>query len=170
MAGTKGKKSRKSLRYFYLDGHLHRLLRVVKPRDLLYAWDYIDKKRKLYVWSDAQRRLQHAYTITQVAKMMNRHRQRVVEYMEDGSLRRPQQIYNLTTGKPSKYFFSEDDVLEVHDHFVNLHRGRPRNDGLIIPQAMPSREELKALMRYDSMVYIQDDDGNFIPIWQENIW
>lgn len=171
MARKAGIKSTKRIKYFYIDGCLCRVLNVSRPQDLAMVWNYPEKKRQVMVWSDIQRRMERAFTITEVGVLLNRHRHRVADYMfNTGAIRKPQRIYSLATGKPGAYMFSESDVLEVHTHFVNLHRGRPRKDGFIKPKAMPTREELRAMMRYDTMLYVKDDEGQLIPIYKEQNW
>jgi len=103
--------------------------------------------------------------------MVNRHRMTIDSYIREGHIRTPQRVYSLNERRtPRQFLFSEDDVLELHDYMVTLHRGRPRNDGLVISQDMPTRAELQALMRNGTMYHIQDSDGNFIPVWREKLW
>lgn len=166
-----GKKIKKrKLKYFFLDQKLYKIIKIDRPKDLVYVWDYDEHRRRMFIWSDAQRRLQHAFTMTEVAKMMNRHRMRIDENLRQGNLRWPSRAYAISTGHPGTHYFSEDNVLEVHDFFISVHRGRPRNDGLITNSRIPTRKELKAMMRYDKMTFIQDDNGEYIPAWKERNW
>lgn len=162
---------KRKFRYFYIDGRLHKVLHVNRPEDIVNAWDYPERKRKTYIWSDVQRRMQQAFTISEVAKIVGRHRLIIDHYIRDGHIPAPQRIYSID-GKftPGKYMFSEDDVLKLHDFMLTVHRGRPRKDGLITNAAMPSRSELRAIIKSRVLLYIKNEDGEYVPVWKEQIW
>lgn len=164
-------RQKRRLRYFYLNGDLHRVLSINRAQDLVVTWNFKEEKRRAYVWSDARRRMEKAFPISQVSKMINRHRVIIENYILDGKIRPPQRIYTLDgTKRPGKYMFSEKDVLELHDYLLTVHIGRPRKDGKITPGRMPSRAELKAMMQHDTTVYVKSADGTFTPVWKEMDW
>ena len=41
----------KPIRYFYLNGNHHKVLRISRAEDIIVAWDYENKKRVSYIWS-----------------------------------------------------------------------------------------------------------------------
>lgn len=107
----------------------------------------------------------------QVGKMIGRTRVQIENYILRGDIRRPQRIYTLDVEKkPGKYFFSEADVLGLHDYLLTVHIGRPRKDGRITPGKMPSKAELRAMMKHDLVTYVKTDEGEFRPIWKEIDW
>lgn len=161
---------RRKVRYFYVNGNLHKVLTVQRGQDLMYAWDFAEKKRKMYVLSDVRKRMQNAFSISEAAKMLGRHRMTIDSYIREGQVRTPQRAYNMFTQRPGRYWLSEDDVLEVHEFMASQHAGRPRNDGLITNYPMPTRAEVKALVRQEMVLYTKDDKGEFVPVWKEQIW
>jgi hypothetical protein len=172
--GTRPKQRRKRtkrLRYFFLNGNLHKVLGSNRPQDRLVAWDFKEAKRKQYSYSEVRRSHEKAYGIVEVAELVNRHRVNVERYILDGKIRKPAQAYALNPGrKPLAYFFTEKDVLELHDYLLTVHRGRPRKDGTITPSGIPSRAELRAMMKSGSATYIKNEDGEFVQVWKENDW
>lgn len=168
----KGKRSSsKPLKYFYINGDLHRVLRVVRPSDLVEAWNYPLGKRVGYIWSDVKKRKENAFTLQEVCSMVGRHRVQVELYILEGKIKTPQRIYTLDGDKkPGKYFFSESDVLDLHDYLLTVHIGRPRKDGKITPGKMPTKAELRAIMKHDLVTYVKTDDNEFKPIWKEIEW
>lgn len=172
-AGAVANASRKprKLTYFYLNGKLHKSLYINRAADLITAWSYPEHKRVGYTYSDVKRRRGKAFTTTQVAKMINRSRVKVQMAIINGHVSAPQYTYNLDTylktgeDRIYKYMWSEDDVLELHDYFSQVHYGRPRKDGLVNPWPMPSRRELRALMRHDEILYIKRGE-EFVPLWE----
>lgn len=169
--GKSRRSSSKPLKYFYINGDLHKVLRVVRPSDFVEAWNYPQARRVGYVWSDVKKRMQRALTLQEVCKIINRHRVQVELYIINGKIKTPQRIYTLDGDrKPGKYFFSEDDVLDLHDYLLTVHIGRPRKDGQITPRNMPTKAELRAIMKHDLVTYVKTGDNEFQPIWKEVEW
>jgi hypothetical protein len=159
------------LRYFYLNGKLHKAIRRSRPEDLIIAWDYQLEKRVAYNLTDVIKNKQHAYPIKEVVKIIGKHEDTIKLHLYRGDLKFPQRIYSLNGNRtPGKYFWSEDDIRQMHDFFKTVHRGRPRNDGVITPGDMPSRAELEAMIKQENILYIKNNDGEFVPVWKQPEW
>lgn len=174
MVSEAGKATKRRIRYFFVkvedDLHLHRVLHVNRSQDLVTAWDYIDGKRKMYGWSDVRRTMQNAFTIKDTAEILGVHKMTVDTYIREGRVKMPQRIYDLSTRKPGKYFLSEDEVLDMHSAMSETHQGRPRKDGLVTNNNVPNRAEVRTLVRAGDVLYTKDENGEFVPIWKEQIW
>jgi hypothetical protein len=115
--------------------------------------------------------MQNAYTLTEAAKFLNRHKQALLRAIWAGAIPEPQMRYKMDGSFVNTiYMLSEDDVLGIHDYLVSLPLGRPRHDGIVVPKEMPSRTEVRAMMKHDTVVYIKNDDDEFIPLWKEPEW
>ena len=170
-----GRKTRseasKKLRYFYLNNRLHKLLRRSRAEDLLIAWDYQLDKRVAYSLADVNKNKQHAYPISEVVKIIGKHEDTIKMHLYKGNLSYPQRIYSLNGRKtPGKYMWSEDNIREMHNFFKTVHRGRPRIDGRITPSDMPSRAEIEAIMKQENILYVKNNDGEFVPVWKQPEW
>jgi hypothetical protein len=172
MASNKRRSVSKRIGYFFVNGLLHKTLNVNRGQDLITAWCYSEKRRVSYVWSDTQKNLEKAYTITQVADMLGRHRMTIDKYIRNGYIRTPQRTYIIDGkfDKLGKYMFSERDILDLHEYFCSVSVGRPRKDGVINSLNLPTRSELKAALKTASVLYIKNDEGDFVPVWKENTW
>lgn len=162
-----------NIRYFFLNKEHHRVLRISRAEDLITAWNYAQGKRCTYVWSLVQKEMQRAFTVSQAGKIFHRDRLVINEYIRDGRIKKPAQTYpiGMHTEKPGKYLLSEDDMRELHDYLLTVHRGRPRKDGQITHQSnLISRAELEALMREDKVLYTKDNNGEFVPVWKQPDW
>jgi hypothetical protein len=172
MGKQQGKTASKRIRYFFLNGDLHKTIHINRSSDIVVAWNYPNRKRTSYSWSDAQKNMEKAYTITDVAKILDRHRMTIDKYIRQELIKTPQRIYKID-GKfdsAGKYMFSEKDVLDLHEFCSTISKGRPRKDGLINTSGLPSRSEVKSMLKQSSVLYVKDEDGNFIPVWKENNW
>jgi len=171
MDSKNGRSTAARLRYFYLNEKLHKVLRRSRAEDLLIAWDYALGKRVAYSLTDVNKNKQHAYQLKDVEKIIGKHHDTITMHMRAGDIKFPQRIYSLNGNKtPGKYMWSEDDIREMHDFFKTVHRGRPRLDGQITPGNMPSRAELEAIMKQENILYVKDNNGEFIPVWKQPEW
>jgi len=171
MGGKKRGTPSARIRYFYLNNRLHKVLRRSRAEDLIVAWDYQEGKRVAYSLTDVNKNKQHAYPMSQVVKIIGKHEDTIKLQMYKGNLKYPQQAYSLNGNKtPGKYFWSEDDIRNMHDFFKTVHRGRPRKDGRVTPGDMPSRAEIEATMRQENILYVKSEDGTFVPVWKAPEW
>lgn len=163
----KPRKLSKPLRYFYLNGKLHRALHINRGQDRIVTWCYPDHCRVAYTYSDVKKRKEPAFTTEEVTHMINRGRLAIERALLSGKITKPQYTYGLSqTKRKYQYLWSEENIMEAHAYFSTVHRGRPRNDGRITPQHLPTLRELRAMIRQEQLLYVKDEDGEFRPVWK----
>lgn len=161
-----GRKKSRKLNYFFLNGNLHKSLHINRSADVITAWSYPDNKRIGYTYSDVRRRMQTAFTTTEVAKLVNRSKLVIELAILAGSIEEPQYTYGLNEHKKKyKYMWREEDIMALHAYLSTVHRGRPRKDGLITTVNLPSARELRAMVRQQPIMGYLDAEGNFRPTW-----
>jgi hypothetical protein len=171
MVKPKRKRSSKTLRHFYLNDELHKTLNVFRSEDMLIAWNYPQHKRVAYALSDSRRNMQRAYGVSQVAMMFGRERLSILRYIYEGKINAPQKSYLIEDStREGRYYFSENDIYQIHDYLLTVNRGRPRADGERRSTDAPSRRELEALIKNDTVLYVKSSDGEFIPVWKQPDW
>ena len=124
------------------------------------AWSYQDKSRVLYSNADVIKHMQNAYTMSQVSKMINKHKVTIEDYILDGKIRAPQKVYPIGNSESkgwSQYMFSEDDVIELHEYILTSGREIEK---------LPTKNELKALMKHNVILYTKTTSGEFVPVWK----
>lgn len=162
---------RKKMRYFFNDGMLYKVLYTNRPKDLMYAWSYPDRKRVAFVFSHIKRSHERAFTTLEVSDMVSRGRDVIEDYIRLGHIRKPAMTYTLDGNfKPVKYMWREKDILELHDYMMTIHFGRPRNDGEVTPYPCPTKAELRAMMAHDVVYYVENDKGEKVKVFKEPIW
>lgn len=164
----------KTIRYFYLDGEvdgkivplLHKKLHINRGADTIIAWCYPLHRRVALTYSDVKKRMDPAFSTQEVAKMINRGRQSIEFAILDGNIEAPQFTYGLNEHKQKfKYMWHENDIMKAHAYFSTVHRGRPRKDGMITPQRLPTARELRAIIRNNEVLYVKVGD-EFKPVWE----
>jgi hypothetical protein len=151
-------KLKKDVKYFFLNGKIHKIISSSRAKDQIIAWSYLDSKRVLYPYSEVKKNMGNAYSIAQVGSMLNKHRVTIQDYILDGKIKSPQKIYPI--GRNSeyswyKYMFSDKDILDLHEYI--LESGHSKN--------VPSKAELIALLKHSFILYTKTDTG-FVPVWK----
>lgn len=162
MARQKRKSSRTNLRYFYINGDLHKKLRINRAADMITAWNYPQSKRVGYIYSDVQSRMQRAYSVSQVAILFKRHKRSINRYLFEDLIQRPQKTYSLDERKiPGVYYFSEDDIKSLREYLSTL----STNVGYV-----PTISELESMIKNETVLYIKNEYGDFVPVWKQPEW
>jgi hypothetical protein len=167
-AGKSNGKARKRprLKYFFLNGDLHRKIVINRGRDLLSAWNYPKGKKVSYSYSDTLRHHEPAFTTQQVAQMVNRHRVVVQNAVDRGMIEQPQFTYGLDQNRhKASYMWHEKDIMALHEYLAGIHYGRPRKDGEITPKHLPTPRELRAMIHNEEILYVKQGD-TFVPSWR----
>lgn len=163
----KKKKRMPRLLYFFYRGDLHKKVRINRPKDIITAWNYPKGKLEVYQYSDVRKNGSKAFSTREVCQLVNRGRTSVEMAIVNGMVPQPQMTYSIDENRnPYAYYWSEDDIMGLHDYFSSVHFGRPRKDGGTTPKEMPTAAELRAMMRQGTVLYVQNDEGEFIPTWQ----
>lgn len=159
MARKKRIRTTKKLLYFFLDGKIHKSLRVSRAKDEIVAWCYPERRRVMYSYSLVDKHMQKAYTLREAAKLLNRHKITVEEYILAGKIQQPTKIYPISNPDGngwSMYMLSEDDILKIHQFILD--------DGYT--SEFPSKSELLALFKHNIILYTKTSDGKFVPVWK----
>ena len=99
--------------------------------------------------------------------MLNRGHLALERAILNGNVSEPQFTYGLNEHKRKfKYMWHENNIMEAHAYFSTVHFGRPRKDGLVAPKPMPTVRELRALIRHEQVLYVRNDDDEFVPVWR----
>jgi len=158
MARENRQRLRKKFVYFFLNGKVHKVLRLSRAKDELVAWSYVDKKRVMYSYAQVDKNMERAYTVLEAGKILGRHRVTIEEYILQGKIKQPQKVYPISNPEStwSKYMLSESDILDIHQFIIDA--GHIRD--------LPSRAELQAILKHNLILYTKTDDGKFVPVWK----
>ena len=158
MARENRQRLRKKFVYFFLNGKVHKVLRLSRAKDEVVAWSYLDSKRVMYSYAQVDKHMERAYGIVEVSKILGRHRVTIEEYILQGKVKQPQKVYPISNPDSSwsKYMFSESDILDIHQFIIDA--GHIRD--------LPSRSELQAILKHNLILYTKTDDGKFVPVWK----
>jgi hypothetical protein len=148
--------------WFFIDGRLHKRLRVDRSNDLLHCWDFGTQREVAYSLYAAKLKMRPCYSTKQASEFLNRYKFTLLRYVEDGSLREPAMalLPNQKRQKTTRYRWSEDDIMAARDFLATM-----KNDEAPA-KPVPSRRELRALLNDEETLYVKGPDGNFVPTWR----
>ena len=158
MARENRQRLRKKFVYFFLNGKVHKVLRLSRAKDEVVAWSYLDNKRVMYSYAQVDKHMERAYGIVEVSKIIGRHRVTIEEYILQGKVKQPQRVYPISNPEStwSKYMLNEANILDIHEFILDA--GHIRD--------LPSRSELQALLKHNLIMYTKTEDGKFVPVWK----
>jgi hypothetical protein len=148
---------------FFLNGELHRVVRTNASGNVCHAFNYHQNKVVKYTYYDYKKFRKPAFRISEVSKILRRHEDRIRIAIWNLDVSKPYMVeYKNRSGV---YYFSEENIYELRDYFANVHRGRPRNDGIVVSKNVPTISEIDAVLGKKPMLYMRTKEGNFVPVW-----
>lgn len=167
MAGKSGNGKTTRLNHFFLNDKLHKKLRIVRAEDTIETWCYPEHRRVAYTYTDVKKNMEPAYSTKEVAQMLDKHVDTLKNAVDAGGIEEPAIVYTLTQRKNKHAWrWSEKHIMDLHSYLLSIHRGRPRKDGRITPQKLPTASELRAMIRQEQILYVRNPDGTFVPTWK----
>ena len=159
-----------SKKVWFLNKDLIRVIHYNRSNVIMSIYNITKDKIESCLISEFKNKKEKAYTVSQTAELVNRHRKYMPTLMKRGII--PMPIGAQKDGKRGwqiRSYYSESQVKEIRDILATYHIGRPRKDGLITNDITPSKQELTRRMGDGILTYTKTEDGRFIPVWSESI-
>jgi len=151
---------------FFLNGKLHKKLKIVKSEDIIVAFCFPDESESRYFYSMVRREFQKAYSITQVSRLTKRPIAEITKFLKNKLIDKPSGFeYHIASRNPKGLRWSQDEVLALRDRLYEL--APKRKDGFPSPAfKLASRAELLNAINEDASYYVRNEDGDFIRVWK----
>lgn len=143
--------------FFFLNGELHKYIKVVKSDNSVVAWNYRQESRLWIPRGLVRSHHKKAFTYGQAAKVMNVKKATLTELVDRGMVKAPSKSYDLSDYRPLVSYFSEEDMLDLRqaawDTLPKNRFGEPYKD------TMASEPELIHRMKVlDDREFRYDED------------
>ena len=157
---------------FFINKELVKLLHSNRPANICTIYNYIQNKEQSMLLSDFKKHRKKAYTFINVTRIFARSRVQFERMIKSGIISPPT---GATPGGGRVWqkmsYYSEEDLFMIREGMASIHSGRPRKDGRITPRKdIPTEKELRSLIGDAIMLYTQNKNGEFIPVWAEETW
>lgn len=174
MVGVKRKAEKvihKNSKYFFLNDILHRRFAINRQTNLIVAWDFTNHVKVTYMYSDYLKKRQPAFTIGEAGKLCNRSYWRTYHVIFKELEMTPHKAYN--PGKDTdwyQYYVSPEQVMVIYDYYASVRQGiKQTGHGkrwLKESDSLPLRQEVLGAMNLHATHYIEDEEGNLIPVFR----
>jgi hypothetical protein len=159
-----------SKKIWFLNDDLVRSYHLNRSNGIMSVYNITKDRIDSCLISDFKKNRERAYTVKETAELVNRHRKYLPTLMQNGTIPYPTGSQKGGEGKFGiRSYYSESQVHTIRDILASFHAGRPRKDGLITNDTVPTKQELTRRMGNGILTYTRSEDGNFIPIWTESI-
>ena len=157
---------------FFINDELVRTLHTNRANNICILYNYVQDKEQTMLLSDFKKHRKRAYTVINTTRIFARSRVQFERLIKRGIIPAPigANVGGVRAWQKMSYF-SEDDLFKIREGMASVHSGRPRKDGRVTPRKdIPNEKELRSLIGKDIMLYTQNKDGEFIPVWAEETW
>lgn len=159
-----------SKKIWFLNGDLVRLYHSSRSTGLVSVYNITKDRLETCLRKDFRKNREKAYTVTETAILINRHKKYMPRLIKNGVIPPPVGArLNGERGWQVRAYYSESHVKQIRDILATAHIGRPRKDGLITNNMTPTSQELTRRMGEGILTYTKTEDGRFIPVWSESI-
>lgn len=158
-----------SLKYFYYEGQLYQRIQINRPANIVYAKSVATGEMFTLSYTDYRRKRSKAFSTQEAAYILNRKPGRLYTYINLKRIEPPQRTSpDMGFNKIGAYYWSEDDILNLHEYLITVGSARITAHGLVVPpKNLPNRAEVKALMGSGTVLYVKTASGEFVPTWKE---
>ena len=159
-----------SKRVWFLNGCLVRKHHISKSNGIMSVYNMNNDQIESCLISDFKKNRERAYSVKDTAALVDRHPKHIYRLIHQGVI--PPPVGASVGGQRAwrvRAYYSESTVKEIRDILASIHRGRPRKDGLISNDTVPTIQELTRRLGDGILTYTRTEDGNFVPVWTESI-
>ncbi len=155
---------------WFLNNDLVRLYHSSRSTGMVTVFNITKNRLETCLRSDFRKNRQRAFTVSETAQLVNRHRKYFPSLVRRGVVPPPMgATEGGVRGFKIRAYYSESQVKEIRDILASYHLGRPRRDKLITNGITPTSQELTRRIGDGILTYTRTEDGRFIPVWSEKI-
>lgn len=157
-------------RVFFLNGSLVRKHHVSRSNGIMSVYNINKDRIETCLISDFKKNKERVYSVKDTATLVDRHQKHIYRLVTNQVIPPPiAASFGAKRGWRIRAYYTESMVKEIRDILASQHRGRPRKDGLISNDSVPTIQELTRRMGDGILTYMKTEDGSFVPIWNESI-
>jgi len=150
--------------YFFLNNKLYKRLAVVKSENYVVVFSYSDETKMRFPYDLIRKTHSKAFTAVQTANILGRSLKEVMNLIHRNLVPRPSgRSYHLSSKRPDKWYWSEEDVLTLRDAMYENSKKNKYGQPTI---RLKSKSEVLAEMHGDDSYYMKTEDGTFVKVWK----
>lgn len=151
---------------FFLNSKLHKRIKIAKHENIVIAFCYPEEEYNRYSYSTTLREFQKAYTLLQVATLIERPYRELQKLIKNKVVNKPSGMqYYIESRIPHRLIWSEDDVFALRNEMYDLFpKGK---DGLLSGSyKLVTEASLLEKINGHRSYFITNADGEKIKVWR----
>ena len=155
---------------WFLEEDLVRITHISRAQGIATLWNCTKAVQMTMNLIEFKKKRKRAFTVAETALLLNYHRKSIPRLVKRGLL--PPPVGELPNGERSFHYlsyYSEDHIWEARNLMAQTHIGRERKDRLVTNNKTPTEQELRYAMGDGMIYYVKDDNGKFIPVFDETV-
>lgn len=172
---------RKTPRHFFWDKKLHKVLRINRPANLVEAWCFQDRKSVTLLHTDFRTNAKPAIQTGDAAVLLNTTIRTLKLYIARGDIRTGDHSYALDgkygASESSEYnrakykiWWGEHHLMEIHEYLINSSPVFSRPGRPALRNGLPTKAEIHAYFNNSPVMYVKNNEGEFIPVFNQPKW
>jgi len=147
--------------FFWFDKPYKKLSQS-RRKNRVIAWDIEEEKRVVFRYNDWEANHKKAFNTQEASRILNRHFTKLYKWIRTGKIPSPYYLPPTTKSEGlrngSRYLWQEKDFRNAVEYMESV--------GTWVDKT-PTWDEVSAHINEDEVIrFIQDDNGNFIPLWR----
>jgi hypothetical protein len=155
---------------WFLNGELVRITHTSRAAGIVTLYNCTKDITMTTTVAEFKKKRKRAFTVTETAQLLNYHRKSMPRLVKRGLI--PPPVGELPGGQVAWHYlsyYSEDTIMEARKLMAQTHHGKARKDGLVTNNKVPTEQELRYAMGDGMMMYIKNEQGQFIPVFSETL-
>jgi hypothetical protein len=158
------------VKVYFLNDDLVRVHHRSRSTGMVTFYNITKDRLETCLLSDFKKNHERAYSVSETAKLVNRHRKYIPDLIKRGVIPPPTGAQlNGERHWQVRAYYSESQIREIRSILASIHIGQPRKDKLITNNMTPTSQELTRRMGDGILTYVKTEDGRFIPVWNETV-
>lgn len=156
--------------YFY-NKELVKVLQRNPGNDTIYLYCFHDGKTKVTSYVEFQKQKRRAWNALACKKIIGRSKNSWEKYIAKEMIPRPHYAaIGNKRGPGIRGYYSEDDLYKIRDAISEIPFGAPPKRSYPAKRTkVLTKQELRARIGDGRILYMQNDDGEFVPVWSESV-
>lgn len=166
----------------FADGKPYKKIKYNRGRGEYLLYSIYDDELVIFSHNDFTNKVYYAYTTTGAAYILNRSPRTIKRLIRDGyapsAYVKMKYMTEYEEFFPARYLISKEAMIELHEALIirsrvgNILKETPikRKLPLIKSYEIPTKQEVEAQLKTDTLLYAKNNKGEFVRIWEAEDW
>lgn len=153
---------------FRYSGEIVRVLKQIPGQDLVYLFVFRTNTTVIASLTEFNKTKRRCWGAYNTMLLIGRQKRSWEIYIQRGLIPAPTYASPGCVKGPFAAYYDEDEIFKIRDAIAEIPRGSARKDGKMRSRTkVLTKSELRSKIGDGRLLYVQNDEGQFVPIWSE---